>query len=339
MKRYGLILLLLLMLAALCCLSACRRTVPEKQAPDAAIETPVTKLGDSLRLTMATGATSGNYYPFGSVLSHIIEDASDYIEIDIIATSASVENIEKLAAGEVQLAIAQNDVAYYAFNGIAIWQDKPPADNLTSLMSLYPEICQLIVHADSHIESVADLSGKRVALGEEGSAVHMAALQILEANGLSPEDMDTRYMSFSAATEAIKERIIDAFYFTVGTPNKGVMDLQAACDIHIVGLEEDVIEELMRKYSFYTKATLSSNDYSFLSYTVDTVAVQATLIADFSLGEQAAYDIVKAIIEGRDKLAVAHAKGSFISAESAVSGLGVKLHPGARRYYREIGAL
>jgi len=339
MKKYRLILFLLLMLALICCLSACVRIEKPDSPPVPPPETPDAEPVDPLQLTMATGATSGNYYPFGNVLSQIIEDASDYIKIDIMATTASVENIEKLAAGEVLLAIAQNDVAYYAFNGAGIWQNSPAVSTLTSLMSLYPEICQLVVYADSHIESVADLSGKRVAMGDEGSAVHMTALQILEAYHLSPEDIEPQYMSFSAAAEAMKERTIDAFFVTIGTPNRGIMDLQAACDINIIGLDEEAIEELMGNFPFYTKVTLSENDYSFLTEPVDTVAVQATLVADFSLSRQAAYDIVKAIIEGRDKLAVAHAKGSFVSAESAVSGLGVRLHPGAQRYFREIGVL
>jgi TRAP transporter TAXI family solute receptor len=118
-----------------------------------------------------------------------------------------------------------------------------------------------------------------------------------------------------------------------------MMDLQADREITILGLDDDAIEALTGKYPFYTPYTLDENDYSFLAAPVNTVAVRATLVAADSLSQQAAYDIVKAIMENCDKIAVLHAKGMVISAKQAVCGLPLELHPGARRYFLEIGAL
>lgn len=333
-------LILLLLLTLLCCLSACKSAEPAQQPLDAEVnETSPADPDGLVRLNLATGATSGNYYPFGSALSQVVDDATGYIRLDVNATTASAENIELLSSGAAQLAIVQNDILNYAFHGVNMWEGKTPVTNVNALMTLYPEICQLIVAADSGIESVADLADKRVAVGEEGSAVSVDALQIFAAAELNMEDIDMRYIGFAAAAEAMKAKTIDAFFVTVGTPNKGVMDLQAECNIRIINLDDALIEALLEKFPFYTRVTLNENDYSFLTEPVGTVAVRATLAAVAALDEQVAYDIVKAIIENKDKLAVAHAKGLFIDAAAAVSGLSVELHPGARRYFKEIGVL
>lgn len=339
MRKPLFILLLTLILALICSLAACKSKPPEEPPAGAPEAAALAEPANLQRLTLATGATSGNYYPFGNVLAQVVDDATGYIKLEVSATTASAENIALLASGEAQLAIVQNDVLNYAFHGINIWAGKPSVTTTRTLMTLYPEVCQLVVAADSGIESVAGLVGKRVAIGEPDSALAVGARQILAACNVAAEDVQIQNIGFGAAAEAMKGRTIDAFFVTVGTPNKGIMDLQAERDIRIISLDEAVIDSLIEKYPFYTKATLDENDYSFLAEPVNTVAVRSTLATTSSLDEQTAYDIVKAIIEGQDKIAIAHAKGSFINAEAAVSGLGVELHPGARRYFQEIGVL
>jgi TRAP transporter TAXI family solute receptor len=161
----------------------------------------------------------------------------------------------------------------------------------------------------------------------------------LKECGLTEEDIEALPISLSEATQAMREKTIDAFFVTVGTPNKGLMDLQAEREITILGLSEDVITALLEKHPFYIRYTLTENDYSFLKEPVNTVAVKTTLVAAASLSTQAAYDLVKVIIENSDKIAVAHAKGMYVSAEGAVEGLPLELHEGARRYFLEIGVI
>jgi TRAP transporter TAXI family solute receptor len=293
---------------------------------------------ETLRLTMATGGTGGTYYPFGGALAQAIDSATGYIRVNVNATGASAENVQQIGAGHAHLAIVQNDVMDYAYNATNTWTSDA-VTNMSTLMSLYHEVCQLVVSVESGINSVADLAGKRVSTGDIGSGVEANATQILEAYGLSVGDIRQEHLSFSASADAMKDNAIDAFFVTAGAPTTAIMDLQMARNIKIINLDDDKIDALIAKYPFYSKVTLGSSDYSFLDVPANTVAVKATLIANPDLDEQAAYDIVKAIIESKDQITLAHAKGEFISPEGAVEGISVDFHPGALRYFEEIGAL
>ena len=333
--------LILLLIPLLFVLGAC------KAAENIVQDIPVLKLEENpvplalsvLRLTMSSGAASGNYYSFGAALAKVVGDTSNYLVLDVQPSEGYIENIERLASEEAQLALAPNDMLFYAYHATDTWQEKPPLTTLAPLMTLYPEVCQLVVRANSPLTAVKNLKGKRVAIGEDGTAQHAGALHILEEYGLAEDDLELLPLGFAEAAQALQEKTIDAFFVTVGTPNKGMMDLFAAREIAILSLEEEKIEKLLEKYPFYTRYTLDENDYSFLTEPVNTVAIRVTLAATTALSEQAAYDLVKTIIENNYKIAVVNAKGMYIKAEEAVQGLPLKLHPGAQRYFAEIGAV
>jgi TRAP transporter TAXI family solute receptor len=338
MKKNRLIWLIFLLIPLVLALCACEKEAVPEQKPVEDVKQPQPGAA-VLRLIMSTGATSGNYYPFGAALAQVVGEASNYLVLDVQPSVDATENLERLASGETQLALLPNDILSYAYYATGIWQDKPPVASMAPLMTLYPEICQVVVGANSGLTGVEDLKGKKVAIGEEGTALQASALKILEICELTGEDVELLPLSFADAAQALREKTIDALFVTVGTPNKGMMDLQADREIAILGLDDKVIDALLENSPFYTRYTLDENDYSFLTEPVNTVAIRVTLVAAASLSEQTAYDLVKAIIENRDKIAVAHAKGMFINAEDAVSGLPLDLHAGAQRYFVEIGAL
>jgi len=291
-----------------------------------------------VRLIMATGGTAGTYYPYGGALGQIIGNKTGYIRITVNSSGASAENIQLIGAGEVQLAIVQNDVMDYAFNGTNTWKTEP-VKRMATLMSLYPEVCQIIVGADSGIKTVADLKGKSVSTGDIGSGVETNAVQILAAYGLTVADLKQQHLGYAASAEAMKDRVIDAFFVTSGTPNTAVLDLQTSRPVQVLSFDKDKIDALIAKYPFYAKYTITKDEYSFLPGNVDTVSVQATLISYPELDEKVAYDIVKTLIESKDEITQVHAKGAFISAEYAVQGVSIAFHPGAAKYFKEIGVL
>lgn len=343
MKKQYLFAVLILLIAM--ALVACTQPAPAPApAPTPAAEpTPAATPAPAtppatVRLTMATGGTSGTYYPYGGALALAIDAATGYIKINVNSTGASAENVQQIGGGLAHLAIVQNDVMDYAYNATNTWT-AAPVTGMATLMSLYPEVCQLIVAADSGINSVADLKGKKVSTGDIGSGVEANAIQILEAYGLTVDDLKVQHLSFSASADAMKDKSIEAFFATSGVPNTAVLELSTSRDIKVISLDADKIDALIAKYPFYAKVEITPDEYSFLSAPASTVAVQATLIASPDLDEQVAYDIVKSIIESKESIRVAHAKGAFIDPEYAVQGVSVDFHPGARRYFEEIGVL
>lgn len=338
MKKNRLRWLILLLVPIVFTVGACKKDATVGQILEIE-ETPRPLALPILRLTMSTGLPSGTYYPFGSAIAQVVDDASSYLVIDVKTSQNSHENILRIASGEAQLAIAQNDVINYAYHGTDAWSDMPSVTTMEPLMTLYPEICQFVVGANSGLESVLDLKDRRVAIGEPGTPLNVGVLRILAEYGITADDIEALPLGFDDAAQAMREKSIDAFFVTMGTPNKVMMDLQADRDITIMNLDSNIIDALIKKYPFYTRYTLNENDYSFLTEPIETVAVRATLVASSSLSDQVVYDIVKTIMENSDKIAVLHAKGMYIGPEEAVSGLPLEMHSGARRYFEEIKAL
>jgi hypothetical protein len=289
-----------------------------------------------MQVNMVTGGTAGTYFPFGGAMAAVIERNTG-ISVMVMSSGASADNIRQIAAGDAHMAIAQNDVMNYAFNGSEIWAEYEPVKTMATLMSLYPETVQIIVPADSDIHGVADLAGKRVSVGDVGSGVEANAVQVLNVYGLTADDITVINLGFGGSTDAMRDLQLDAFFVTAATPNIAVSNLSAVMDLRILSLPDHAVQTLMNSYPFYVQVTIDSNDYSFLTEPVNTVGVKATLVASANMSEQMAYDIVKTLIEHQSE--IDHARGAQINAQSAVKSVSVNFHPGALRYYREIGVL
>ncbi|HWO77542.1 MAG TPA: TAXI family TRAP transporter solute-binding subunit [Bacillus sp. (in: firmicutes)] len=286
-------------------------------------------------LTMLTGGTSGTYYPLGGEIAKIISDETG-INTTPNSSNASADNMAALADGSAQIAFTQTDVASNAIEGINSFEGNP-IDNVQAIGSLYPETIQIVTTADSGIESVEDLKGKTVSVGAPGSGTYVNAEQILEAHGLSIEDdINAQNLDFAESTGGIQDGNIDAAFITAGTPTGAVEGLSATVEVKIVPIAEDKIEELVAEYPYYAKDVIPAGTYG-MEGEVTTVAVLAMLAVTDSLSEDVVYDITKAIYENADK--ISHAKGEFIKKESALNGIGIDLHPGAEKYFKEAGIL
>ena len=285
-------------------------------------------------LSMLTGGTSGTYYPLGGELAQIISDETG-IETTAQSSNASADNMAALAAGDAELAFTQTDVASNAIEGVNSFEGSP-IDNVQAIGSLYPETIQIVTSADSGIESVEDLKGKTVSVGAPGSGTYVNAEQILEVHGMTMEDIDAQNLDFGESTGGIQDGNIDAAFITAGTPTGAVEGLSATVDVKIVPIAKDKIEELVAEYPYYAEDVIPAGTYG-LEEEVTTVAVLAMLAVSDSLSEDVVYDITKAIYENTDK--ISHAKGEFIKTEKALDGIGIDLHPGAEKYFKEAGVL
>lgn len=282
-------------------------------------------------ISILTGGTGGTYYPLGGSFAKIIKDATG-IDANAETTGASAENMNTLKKEDGEIAFTQTDIASYATEGKLMFNEK--VDNIQAIATLYPETIQIVTTAKSGIKSVEDLKGKKVSVGAPGSGTVANAEQILEVHGMTFDDIKKQDLSFDESTQGIQDGTIDAAFVTAGTPTGAVEGLSATEDVVIVPIAEDKIEALIKKYPYYVQDEVPSGTYK-LDSAVKTVAVQAMLVARKDLSEQVVYDITKAIFENLDK--VTHAKGKLIKVENALNGVGIEVHPGAKKYFDEKG--
>ncbi len=289
------------------------------------------------RVRMATGGNTGTYYSYGTAVSQILSSevgASFTIE----ATGASKANIQLIASGESDMAIVQNDVVYYAYTGTDLFEGEK-IEGFSAMAGLYAEVCQIIADPSAGIDSIEDLVGKNVSVGDAGSGVEFNAKQILAAYGISFDDINVQNLSFGDSADALKDNKIDAFFCTAGAPTTAVMDLASTNDIVVLEIDDAHAQQLISDYSFYTRYPIPAGTYNGVDEEVWTVAVKATFIVSNDLSEDLVYEMTKALFEKKDDITAAHAKGAELDPAAAIEGISVPLHPGAEKYYREIGVI
>ncbi|MBQ7296389.1 MAG: TAXI family TRAP transporter solute-binding subunit [Clostridia bacterium] len=299
------------------------------------------KDGDNELITnivTGTGGNTGTYYAFTTAVGTLL--GTDDYKFTVQSTGGSQANIEMIEDGEAQFAIVQNDVMNYAYEGTNGFT--APVTCFSAIGCVYAEVCQVIATKSSGIKTIADLKGKNVAVGDAGSGVYYNATQILAAAGLDINtDINATAASFGDSATLLKDGAIDAAFITAGTPTPAVSDLATSTDIVAVDLGEDVINKLMADYPFYAKHEYTSDDYDFITDgEATTVAIMATFIATNDMSEDQAYEITKNLWEKQEEIATAHAKGKEMSKDAAAAAIGkVPLHPGAAKYYKEIGVI
>lgn len=289
------------------------------------------------RLAVATGGTAGVYFPVGGAFANIITEKVPGVTANAESTGASVVNVNLLNNGEVDFALMQNDIAYYAFNGIEMFSDNPALTNLRGIAVLYPEIVQIIANTSANINSVDDLRGKRVAVGAPGSGAEANARQILAAHGITYDDIRADFLSFAEAADALRDGNVDAAFVTAGIPTAAVTDVSTTHNVRIVPIASNRAQELIADFPFYDTVTIPAGTYPNQNQAVQTVTVLAMLSARAGLSEDMVYNITKALFENLDMFAAAHSRAGNLSLDTATAGMPIELHPGAARFYREMG--
>jgi TRAP transporter TAXI family solute receptor len=285
-------------------------------------------------LNIATGGTAGTYYPIGGAMAEILNKDIKGMNASAQSTGATVANINMLKDGSVDLAIVQNDITYYAVNGTEMFTDKK-VDNIRGIATLYPETCQFVTLDSANIKTVADLKGKRVAVGAAGSGAEANARQILEAYGITYKDIDVQYLSFAEGASALKDGNVDAAFLTAGYPTASVQDICSQNKIRLLAVDADKADALIAKYPFYTKTTIPAGTYAGFDQDVQTVSVMAMLVATDKVDDKLGYDIAKALFSNLDRLQAAHSVGKLITKEGAMKGMSLPMNAGAEKFFKE----
>ena len=283
-------------------------------------------------LNIGTGGTAGTYYPIGGAIAEVLNKEIPGMSASAQSTGASVANINMLSDGEVDLATVQNDIAYYAAHGTEMFQDKK-VDGLQGIASLYPETCQFVTLQSSGIKSLAELKGKRVAVGAAGSGVEANVRQILAAYGVTYEDIDAQYLSFAEGASALKDGNVDVAVLTAGYPTASVQDIAAQNPVRLLPVEGKAADALIAQYPFYTKTVIPAGTYAGFDEEVPSVAVMAMLVAGPTVNDDLGYCITKAIFSNLDRLQAAHAVGKQIAKDTAKTGMSLPMNAGAEKYF------
>lgn len=285
-------------------------------------------------LSIATGGTSGTYYPIGGAIAAAVTKGSD-IQATAETGNASVANANLVAKGDIEVAFCQNDVSFWAYNGRLMF--KSPLKNLRAVAALYPEHVQLITTKDSNIKSIADLKGKRVGVGAPGSGVEGDVRAIFQVAGLQYRDMKVDFLDFGATTSRFKDNQIDAGFVVAGYPTASVMDLATTKDITLMNFDKKFLEDLRKQHPYFVESVIPANTYRGITADTTTPAVMAILITRDDLPTDTIYQFTKAMYENIADVHASHAMGKEINLETALNGLTLPLHPGAAKYFKEKG--
>ena len=287
-------------------------------------------------INIGSGGTTGTYYGFCNVVATVINEKTD-MNLTVQSSGASKANILDIDDGIVQMAIVQNDVMDYAYNGTSLFESDGAIKSFSTLGAVYAEVCQIVARADSGIKTVADLKGKKVSVGDSGSGVEFNAQQILGAYDIKFEDIDKQNLSFQASADALKDGKIDAFFCTAGAPTVAITDLSTTTGIVLVEIDNEHLAKLQKDYGFYAAHTIPAGTYKGVDKDATTVAVKATFIVSSELDEETVYNLTKAIYENAGEYT--HDKAKEMTLEYAVSSISVPFHPGAEKYFKEVGAI
>ena len=228
------------------------------------------------------------------------------------------------------MAFVMSDALVQAVNGEESFSE--PIENVQQVAALYPNFVQLITTEGAGIDSVEDLAGKRVAVGDQNSGVEIATRSVLDAHDMSYDDLDVDYLGYAEAAEAMRGGQLDAAFLTSGLPNASVMELENSVDLKVVSIDPSVVENMEEDYfeSLEIPADTYGNEEA-----VPTVAIMNALVVREDISEDDVYNLTKYLFENLDSLENSHQAAADISIENSMESMVIDVHPGAQRFYDE----
>ncbi|MCA0206811.1 TAXI family TRAP transporter solute-binding subunit [Pararhodobacter sp.] len=290
-----------------------------------------------MQLSIATGGTGGVYYPMGGGLAEIINNRIDGYSATAEVTGASVENMGLIATGDADLAIALADTVEQAYSGTGRFEGQQ-LPMVRGLASMYANMVQIVALESSGVTSLADLRGRRVSVGAPGSGTEVNAEQILSANGISYDDIDEQRLNFNETADALANGDIDVGFWSVGAPTSSILNLATTQSIHVIPLTEEEMTAAIGANPVFARTQLAGGTYTGVDEAVAVVGVPNVLVVSAEMDDDLAYAITKAMFENIADLQAVHPAANETTVEFTLSATPVPLHPGAIRYFEEIGA-
>ena len=295
-------------------------------------------------ITIGTGSVTGVYYPTGGAICRMINKKSaEYgIKATVESTAGSVYNVNAVLSGDLEFGVVQSDRQYQAYNGLAEWSKIGHQHSLRSVFSIHPEAVTLIASIKSTINSVGDLKGKRVNIGNPGSGQLQNSRDIIKAYGLTENDLRAEYVKAIEGPTLLQDERIDAFFYTVGHPNGTIKEATSGrIKVRIIPIIGKEVDSLISSFPYYAKSTIPNKLYPKADNTQDvgTFGVKATLVTSNQIDENLVYVVTKEVFDNFEEFITLHPAYSTLTKESMLTGLSAPIHKGALKYYREAGLI
>jgi len=294
-------------------------------------------------VTIGTGGITGVYYPTGGAIAKMVNKKKDEygIRATVESTGGSVFNVNAVMAGDLEFGIVQSDRQYQAINGLAEWEDKGKQEDLRAVFSIHPEAINLVAAVDAGIETMEDLKGKRVNIGNPGSGQRQNSIDALNAVGINHEtDLTAESVKAAEAPGLLQDGRIDAFFYTVGAPSGAIKEATAgARKVRFVPVTGSGIDKMIAEHPYYAKAKIPISLYPGAQNDADveTFGVKATLVTSAKVPDNIVYAITKEVFDNFDEFKKLHPAYAVLTKENMLEGLSAPIHPGAMKYYKEAG--
>jgi len=288
-------------------------------------------------VAIATGGTGGTYYPLGGALAQLLSNTVEGLIVTAQTGNASRANCNLISRGQIETAFSQANVTYWSYSGTGIYSNEPVLTNLRGIAALYPETIHIVATKASGIKTVEDLKGKSVGVGAPNSGTAADAEIILQAHGITFDDVKVDYIDFNEVAQRLIDGQIDAGFTTAGFPTSSIINIATKRDIVLIPISAEKIKELTDAIPYYGATVIPGGLYKGVAEDVPALATPALWICDANLPPTLVYKMTKALWENREILEKVHSQGKNVTLETAIDGIGIPLHPGAELYYKEVG--
>jgi len=299
--------------------------------------------GKTTFVTIGTGGITGVYYPTGGAIAKMVnKKRKEYgIRATVESTGGSVFNVNAVMTGDLEFGVVQSDRQYQAVNGMAEWKDKGSQKDLRAVFTIHPESITLVAADDSGINSIQDLKGKRVNIGNPGSGQRQNSIDALEVAGLAwKSDITAEGVKAAEAPGLLQDGRIDAFFYTVGHPNGNIKEATSGKrKVHMVPITG--IDNLLAKYPYYAKAVVPMKFYSGATNDgdVETFGVKATFVTSSKVPDEIVYAITKEVFDNFEAFKKLHPAYGVLTKKNMLEGMSAPIHPGAMKYFKEVGLM
>jgi TRAP transporter TAXI family solute receptor len=294
-------------------------------------------------ITIGTGSVTGVYYPTGGAICKLVNKGrkEHNIRCSVESTGGSGYNVNTIRAGELDFGVVQSDSQYNGYNGLGEFSEFGPYKKLRAVFSLHTEPFNIIVRSDSGIEGLKDLAGKRVNIGNPGSGDRATMGVVMNAMGWTNDSFKlASELKGSERSQALCDNKIDAFIYMVGHPNGSIKEATTSCDAKLISATGPQIDKLVADNPYYTYTTVPADMYRGTNTDVKSFGVAATLVTSADVSDAVAYNVAKAVFEDFDTFKRLHPAFANLKKEDMVkAGISIPLHPGAVKYYKEVGLL